>query len=88
MDTNLHEYIEYKATFQTLNTELLNLNLPVPNSLDETISMSELAQPDQFGQFRTVLHRLLYGLRHGQHHVGKLTGWLYSLGIDFDHWQG
>ena len=57
-------------------------------SVFETISMPELAQHDEFGHFRTVLHRLLYGLRHGQHHIGKLTGWLYSIGIDFDHWQG
>ncbi len=48
-----------------------------------------LAAPDTYApqQFGTVINRLLYGLRHGQHHVGKLTGYLFSNGIDYDPWR-
>ena len=38
--------------------------------------------------FRTVYHRLMYGLRHVQHHVGKLTAYLNLQGIQLDHWKG
>lgn len=35
----------------------------------------------------TVVNKLLYGLRHAQHHTGKLTGYLFSSGIDYDPWR-
>ena len=38
-------------------------------------------------RFRSVFHRLVYGLRHGQHHAGKLTGYLFCNGIDYDPWR-
>lgn len=38
--------------------------------------------------FRSVYHRLMYGLRHVQHHVGKLTAYLNLNGIQLDHWKG
>jgi hypothetical protein len=40
------------------------------------------------GEFRTVYHRLLYGLRHGQHHIGRLTAYLDLEGVKVDTWQG
>jgi hypothetical protein len=39
-------------------------------------------------EFRTVYHRLMYGLRHGQHHIGRLTVYLELEGIEVDSWQG
>ena len=33
-------------------------------------------------------HRLMYGLRHGQHHIGKLTACLNLEGIQLNHWKG
>jgi hypothetical protein len=55
------------------------------------LNLGDLAAAGSLGdisQFRSVAHRLFYGLRHGQHHTGKLTGYLFSLGIDYDPWRG
>jgi hypothetical protein len=38
--------------------------------------------------FRSVYHRLMYGLRHVQHHAGKLTAFLNLQGIQLHHWKG
>ena len=57
----------------------------------ETLTLQDLDLPDGFrddGGFRSVAHRLLYGLRHGQHHAGKLTAYLFATGIDYDPWRG
>jgi hypothetical protein len=61
--------------------------------IDETfgaLSLDELSEPDPgWGdEFRTVYHRLMYGLRHGQHHIGRLTVYLDLEGIEIDTWQG
>jgi len=57
--------------------------------LFQELTPEQLAAPDTYApqQFGTVINRLLYGLRHGQHHVGKLTGYLFSHGIDYDPWR-
>lgn len=53
---------------------------------------AELGKADRFGEespeFSSVLHRHLYGLRHGQHHVGKLSQRLHAAGIGHDAWRG
>lgn len=55
---------------------------------------ADLEQKDEFGeesqvrQFDVVLHRILYALRHGQHHVGKLAGRLRTSGANLDVWRG
>ena len=36
----------------------------------------------------TVYHRLMYGLRHVQHRIGKLTAYLNLEGIQLNHWKG
>ena len=46
------------------------------------------ADPYDETDFRSVYHRLMYGLRHGQHHEGKLTAYLNLEGIRLDHWKG
>jgi hypothetical protein len=38
--------------------------------------------------FRSLFHRLRYGLRHVQHHTGKLTAYLNLEGIQLQHWKG
>ena len=50
----------------------------------------ELMGPDSYDEqkFRSVFHRLMYGLRHVQHHVGKLAAYLDAEGLDVDHWAG
>lgn len=35
-----------------------------------------------------MYHRLTYGLRHGQHHIGKLTAYLNLEGVQLNHWKG
>lgn len=56
----------------------------------EGLTLAELEGPDEYdeSEFRSVYHRLMYGLRHGQHHVGKLTAHLNLEGIQLDHWKG
>lgn len=53
---------------------------------------ADLEQEDGFGEesseFDRVLRRILYGLRHGQHHVGKLAGRLAASGVSVDVWRG
>jgi hypothetical protein len=53
------------------------------------LTAHELSAADNYapGRFRSVFHRLLYGLRHCQHHAGKLTGYLFCNGIDYDPWR-
>lgn len=52
------------------------------------MSDSDLLCEDGYGDgHRNVLHRLIYGLRHGQHHTGKLTGYLFLSGVDYDPWK-
>jgi hypothetical protein len=53
----------------------------------------DLAEEDHYGEgaevreFDVVLQRILYGLRHGQHHVGKLACRLWANGVDLDVWR-
>ena len=56
----------------------------------DALTLDVLEGPDGFDEsdFRSVYHRLMYGLRHGQHHVGKLTAYLNLEGIQLDHWAG
>jgi hypothetical protein len=51
-----------------------------------TLREEDLDAPDAFGEFDTVLRRILYGLVHVQHHVGKLTAWLAVAGRPTDPW--
>ena len=54
------------------------------------MTLEELCAPDQYDEsdFRSVYHRLMYGLRHVQHHVGKLTAYLNLEGVQLHHWKG
>ena len=56
----------------------------------ETLSLDALRASDGYDEsdFRCVYHRLMYGLRHGQHHVGKLTAFLNLEGVQLNHWKG
>jgi hypothetical protein len=56
----------------------------------EAITLDELRGMDDYDEsdFRSVFHRLIYGLRHVQHHVGKLTAYLNLEGIELHHWKG
>ena len=56
----------------------------------DRMTLEELAGPDDYNEsrFRCVFHRLMYGLRHVQHHIGKLAGYLDAEGLDVDHWAG
>ena len=55
-----------------------------------TLTIDELGGADGYDEtsFRSVYHRLMYGLRHVQHHVGKLTAYLNLEGIQLHHWKG
>jgi len=54
------------------------------------LTLDALNGSDQYDEsnFRSVYHRLMYGLRHVQHHVGKLTAYLNLEGIQLEHWKG
>ena len=56
----------------------------------ETLTLELLAASDSYDEsdFRSVYHRLMYCLRHVQHHVGKLTAYLNLEGIQLEHWKG
>jgi hypothetical protein len=56
----------------------------------DALTLDALNETDHFedGEFRTVYHRLMYGLRHGQHHIGKLTAYLNLEGVQLNHWKG
>lgn len=56
----------------------------------EALTLDELNGADHYDEtgFRSVYHRLMYGLRHGQHHVGKLSAYLNMEGVQLDHWKG
>ena len=56
----------------------------------EALTVDELNETDRYDEsdFRTVYHRLMYGLRRGQHHIGKLTAYLNLEGIQLNHWKG
>lgn len=56
------------------------------------VTDADLEQQDGYGEdapeFDVVLHRILYALRHGQHHVGKLASRLAASGGSLDVWEG
>jgi len=56
----------------------------------DALTLDELGRTDHYDEtdFRSVYHRLMYGLRHVQHHVGKLTAYLNLEGIQLHHWKG
>lgn len=56
----------------------------------DAMTTDELWGPDHYDEagFRCVFHRLMYGLRHVQHHVGKLAAYLDAEGLNVDHWAG
>ena len=56
----------------------------------DVLTPDELSGTDNFDEsnFRSVYHRLMYGLRHGQHHIDKLTAYLNLEGIQLNHWKG
>jgi hypothetical protein len=61
--------------------------------IDETFDVLSPAMLSEISlgwgdEFRTVYHRLMYGLRHSQHHIGRLTVYLDLEGIEVDTWQG
>jgi hypothetical protein len=49
-----------------------------------------LAGPDYYDEqdFRSVFHRLMCGLRHGQHRVGKLAAYLDETDTWVNDWAG
>ena len=59
------------------------------DNLFSTLTLDQLQGTDNIApdRYRCVYHRLLYGMRHCQHHTGKLTGYLFSNGIDYDPWR-
>jgi hypothetical protein len=56
----------------------------------DAMTLDQLGGTDHYDEteFRSVYHRLMYGLRHVQHHVGKLTAYLNIEGVQLDHWKG
>ena len=56
----------------------------------DALTIEELNGTDHYDEtdFRTVYQRLMYGLRHGQHHIGKLTAYLNLEGVQLEHWKG
>jgi hypothetical protein len=73
--------------------EALNYLAQTESSVDQVfaaLTCAELSEGDPYDEteFRSVYHRLMYGLRHAQHHEGKLTAYLNLEGIRLDHWKG
>ncbi|MCU0520427.1 MAG: DinB family protein [Anaerolineae bacterium] len=73
--------------------EVLEFALRTHTYVDEvfgSMTLDELCGPDAYGEteFRNVVHRLMYGLRHGQHHIGRLAAYLDQEGIQVDTWRG
>jgi hypothetical protein len=66
----------------------------VAQRLDEMTDADLMAEDDKYGEgvdvakFDVVLHRILYALRHGQHHVGKLASRLRTNDVSLDVWRG
>jgi hypothetical protein len=60
------------------------------NEVFDGLTLDVLREKDGYDEsdFRSVYHRLMYGLRHVQHHVGKLTAYLNLEGIQLHHWKG
>ena len=56
-----------------------------PPASDDVLGTSDTYDESDF---RSVYHRLMYGLRHVQHHVGKLTAYLNLQSIQLHHWKG
>ena len=56
----------------------------------DALTLDALIGPDKYDEsdFRSVYHRHLYGLRHVQHHAGKLTAYLNLESIRLNHWKG
>jgi hypothetical protein len=54
------------------------------------MTLDELNGPDHYDEsdFRNVYHRLMYGLLHGQYHIGRLAAYLDQEGIQGSYWQG
>jgi hypothetical protein len=54
------------------------------------LTLDVLGASDSYDEsdFRSVYHRLMYGLRHVQHHGGKLTAYLNLQGVQLNHWKG
>lgn len=55
-----------------------------------SMTLDELRGPDGYDEteFDSVIHRLLYGLRHGQYHIGRLAAYLDQEDISFAAWRG
>jgi hypothetical protein len=73
------EALEYAAQTETYINEVFGALTP-----------DELGETDLYDEtdFRSVYHRLMYGLRHAQHHIGKLTAYLNLEGVQLNHWNG
>ena len=56
----------------------------------ESLTLEDLEGEDHYdeSEFRNVYHRLMYGLFHGQYHVGRLATHLDQEGIEDTYWQG
>ena len=56
----------------------------------DSMTLDELSGTDHYDEtdFRSVYHRLMYGMRHVQHHVGKLTAYLNLEGAWLNNWEG
>ena len=54
------------------------------------LTLDELSGTDNYDEtdFQSVYQRLMYGLRHVQHHIGKLTAYLNLEGVQLNHWTG
>ena len=54
------------------------------------MTLDELSGLDYYdeSEFRNLYHRLMYGLLHGQYHIGRLAAYLDQEGIEQTYWQG
>jgi hypothetical protein len=56
----------------------------------DSLTLEELSGADHYDEsnFRNVYHRLMYGLHHGQYHIGRLAVYLDQEGLQSSYWQG
>ncbi len=70
----------------TLNTILASMRKQIRDEFEQ-LDDKKLCEADDFENLGTIIKRLLNGIRHAQHHIGKLTGYLYLSKIDFQNWS-
>jgi hypothetical protein len=83
---NLGEIPEKILTKEDLQSYLEETREKCVNVLDNLTNDDLEKKPSHFWTGATLSHKLIYNIRHSQHHVGKINVILTSNGIDAAEW--